>query len=508
MRALRFYFLVAACGGVLMALEILSSRLLSPHFGSSVYVWGSIISVFLAALSLGYVAGGQLADRFPSFAALGRLVVLAATLLGGLLLWGEPLVAALGRATGGSPAGTLLAAGVLFGPVSVLFGMVSPWAVRLAARDLDHLGHQAGRLYALSTAGSLLGTLACTFLLIPFLTLEQVLALLLALTAATGGVALLGPFSAGTARREGPALLLTVALLALAGSHARPRESYAGALYRRITPYQTLQVAEVDGERYLESDRVVQAGIRIADGKPALNYIRIAPAALLFKPDIERGLLLGLGAGSCARVMREVKPGMSFDYVEIDPAVPEVAGRFLGFAPAPGDVLTIDDARRFLRRSERRWDFIFADTYVGRAVPFHLATVEFFRLVRDRLTPDGVLALNLAGGLGSPFTRAMYRTLAEVFPQLYAFRAPRLTNVVVLATQEESRAPREALLAAARQLDAAAGLEVPATLMVEKLYLEVDLELLGAHLLTDELAPVERLVQISAGEDELLAPQR
>src|SRR5262245_1907664 len=103
MRAFRFYFVVAACGEVLMALEILSSRLLAPHFGSSVYVWGSIISVFLAALSLGYVAGGRLADRYPSFEALGRLILMAAFCLALLLLFGEAGARVLGRATAGSP---------------------------------------------------------------------------------------------------------------------------------------------------------------------------------------------------------------------------------------------------------------------------------------------------------------------------------------------------------------------------------------------------------------------
>src|SRR6476469_1242250 len=134
---LRFYWVVAVCGAVLMALEILSSRLLAPHYGNSVYVWGSIISVFLAALSLGYLWGGRLADRQPAMAAL------AAACEGVLLLFGPRLAAALAALTGGNPAGTLLATAVLFGPASVLLATVSPWAVRLAARDLGHLGNTA-----------------------------------------------------------------------------------------------------------------------------------------------------------------------------------------------------------------------------------------------------------------------------------------------------------------------------------------------------------------------------
>ncbi|MEE8277223.1 MAG: fused MFS/spermidine synthase, partial [Thermoanaerobaculia bacterium] len=158
----RFYWVVAVSGAIFMAFEILSSRILAPHFGSSVYVWGSIISIFLAALSLGYAWGGRLADRQPRMPILGRLITFAAVFQAVLLLWGVRLAGLLADLTGGSPAGTLLAASVLFGPTSILFGTVSPYAVRLAARDLAQVGNTAGRLYALSTLGSLAGTLVCT----------------------------------------------------------------------------------------------------------------------------------------------------------------------------------------------------------------------------------------------------------------------------------------------------------------------------------------------------------
>src|ERR1044071_9431568 len=197
---LRFYWVVAGCGAVLMALEILASRVLAPHFGNSVYVWGSIISVFLAALARGYLWGGRLADREPSLAALGRLIALAAVFEAVLLLAGPRLAAAFGEWTGHSPGGTLIAASVLFGPASLMLAAVSPYAVRLAARDISGLGNTAGRLYALSTLGSLAGTLGCTFLLIPFLNLPHILELLVGLTAATAIVAL-----GGSLRRELPA---------------------------------------------------------------------------------------------------------------------------------------------------------------------------------------------------------------------------------------------------------------------------------------------------------------
>lgn len=491
MRALRFYWVVAASGAVLMALEILSIRLLSPHFGSSVYVWGSIIGTFLAALSVGYAAGGRLADRYPTLPALGLVVTASAFFLALLLLFGESLVATFARVTGNAPAGTLLTSAVLFGPATVLLGMVSPYAVRLAARDLSHLGHTAGRLYALSAVGSLAGTLGCTFLLIPYLTLDQILGLLLAVTAVTALAAL-----AEELGRQWPATTLAATLTLLAVLHLPAGGSHPGKLYLRITPYQTLQVVEVDGIRYLQSDGVIQAGIRLADGGPGVAYTRLAPAAWLLNPEIREVLLLGLGGGNFATYLRTGRPELRFDYVEIDPAVPQVARRFLGFAEGPGDRLHVTDARTFLAGTDRRWDLILADTYIGRSVPFHLTTVEFFDLVRQRLKPGGVFAMNLAGGLGYPFPRAIYRTLAERLPTTYLFRAPRFSNLMVFATDGEVRLSSEELLARARDRDRQMSFELSLEEIVE-LRVEVDLELLDEPLLTDDFAPVERLIAVS-----------
>lgn len=495
MALFRFYWLVFVGGGVLMALEIISSRMLSPHFGSSVYVWGSIISTFLAALSLGYSIGGRLADRYPHLSALGRLLVAAAGCQALLLLTGESLVAWLGEATGGSPAGTLLTTAVLFGPLTVLLGMVSPWAIRIAAHDLDDLGHTAGRLYAVSTAGSLVGTLAATFLLIPYLQLGQILGILLGLTAITGALALIE-----APRREALPIALAALLVVLVVTRIRPVTSFDDVTYRRITPYQTLEIVERGGSRFLVSDNTLQAGIRLDDGSPALSYARLMPVAGLLKEDLETALLLGMGAGNSAYMLRRVFPDLEVDYVDIDPAVPQVATRFMRFEAGPNDRIHIRDARRFLATTDRQWDFILIDTYIGRSVPFHLTTTEFFGLVKSKLTQDGVLALNLASGLDQPFPKAIARTLSDHFQPVYAFKAPGLANVELFATRDGSPMGADEMLGRARELDLRVALELSATEIVESQLLELDVELQEAPLLTDAFAPVERLVVISTAE--------
>ena len=497
--AVRFYSIVTATGAVIMALEILSSRVLAPFFGNSVYVWGSIISVFLAALSLGYYWGGRLADREPRLALLGRLLAIAAAFLVLLLVWGTQLAGAVAKATGYSPAGTLVATTLLFGPPSVLLATVSPFAIRLATRDLAYLGNTAGRLFALSTGGSLFGTLACTFLLIPYLELRQIFGLLLLATAGTAVVALRGEL-----RREKPAAAATAlaALAALAGlvgdtSGGAARDT--GSLHTRLTAYQALEVIERDGIRFLRGDRAMQSALYVHNLEPALVYQRWQPAALLLNPEIDSVLVLGMGAGSTDRYLRQARPDLEADYVDIDPAVPEIAERFFSFEPGPLKRTHVVDARRFLTGTEKRWDYIYSDCYIGLAVPFHLTTAEFFDLVRRRLNPGGVLGINLAARMDAPFVRAMYRTVASRFGDALVFAVQGTSNTLVLASMEPVLMPREQMLERARELDRQWSFE-PTLEEIAAGRREVSLEEGEGLLLTDAYAPANHLVLLGRAE--------
>ncbi len=481
-----------------MALEILSSRVLAPFFGNSVYIWGSIISVFLAALSAGYYWGGRLADRQPRLPLLGRLLALAAAWIVLLLVFGTRLAGVVAAATGYSPAGTLVATTLLFGPPSVLLATVSPFAIRLATRDLSYLGDTAGRLFALSTAGSLFGTLACTFLLIPYLELRQIFGLLLLATSAAAAVALGGELRREKLAVTAAALSAVAALGGLAGwPGATARQ--AGTLHTRLTAYQALEVTERDGIRFLRGDRALQSAIRPADRLPALSYLRWLPAALLINPEIDSLLVLGMGAGASDRYLRQARPDLRADYVDIDPAIPEIAERFFFFRPGPLVRAHVADGRRFLANSEERWDYIYSDTYIGLGVPFHLTTAEFFDIARRRLTPGGVLGINLAADLEAPFARAMFRTVADRFGDALAFAVRGSGNTLVLASMRPVLMPRRQMIERGRELDRRWDFDPPlATLAASRL--EVSIEGDQGQLLTDAYAPANHLVLIGRAE--------
>jgi len=486
------------CGALLMALEILASRVLAPHFGNSVYVWGSIISVFLAAMSIGYFWGGRIADRRPDRVVLGRLILLAAVWIFALRLWSAEVARGLADATGATPTGTLLACVVLFGVPGVLFGTVSPYVIRLAADDLIRLGKTSGRIYALSTVGSLVGTLLCTFWAIPRFSVPVILAMLTLGTALTAAVAL----ARRSIRDAVLSALVGVAVLTAGGAGQATDQ---GVVAVRGTAYQTLEVFDRAGVRYLRSDRVTQGAYWLDSGEIASRYVDYATAMFLITPDAGRALAIGMGGGLLSKVLRRVAPEIEIDYAEIDPGVPEVAEAYGFWQPHPADRVHIGDGRRFLIDSEAQWDLIYVDAYIGRSVPFHLTTREFFSLARGHLAPGGTLALNLAAGIQDPFSLSLLHTLRRSFRTTLVFGVRGTGNVLVLGT--DLAQPSSELIMERAQAAADPGTRKRLLEVAERLVFW-EYEASGVVELSDDFAPAEHLVMLGERDYdlELLAP--
>jgi hypothetical protein len=171
---------VLAFGGgfVIMALELLGGRVLAPYFGSSIYVWGSIITVFMLSLALGYLIGGYVSVRRPSLERFSLLFVFGAMLTYPLVLYGEPLMRIVFEQIEDPRYGSLVAGATLFMLPTIVLGMISPYSVRLMVTEADHSGHVAGTLYFVSTLGSALGTLATSFYLVLWFEIDSILTIL------------------------------------------------------------------------------------------------------------------------------------------------------------------------------------------------------------------------------------------------------------------------------------------------------------------------------------------
>lgn len=186
MRTALAYVIAGWSGFFVMAVELLGGRLLAPTFGSSIYVWGAIITVFMLALSLGYLAGGRYSMNAPSVRRLGAILTIAALTVVPLLSFAEPMLDALSVAVPDPRFGSLLSAVVLFFVPTFFSGMVSPYAVRLLVQDRRSSGRHAGQLYFVSTFGSAAGTLLTSFYLVLLLEVNQILLGLLLVSTAIG----------------------------------------------------------------------------------------------------------------------------------------------------------------------------------------------------------------------------------------------------------------------------------------------------------------------------------
>jgi predicted membrane-bound spermidine synthase len=161
------YLVVFLSGAVLMGLELVGSRILAPYFGNSIFVWGALIAVFLIALSAGYYIGGMVADKWPKKRVLGEIVIISGLLVLAVKVGYSELNEWIFQTDFGYKLNPLIASTILFLPPGIGMGMVSPFAIRLSASRIDTIGNLAGKMYAVSTLGSIVGTLGTAFFLIP-----------------------------------------------------------------------------------------------------------------------------------------------------------------------------------------------------------------------------------------------------------------------------------------------------------------------------------------------------
>jgi spermidine synthase len=480
--------LVFVVGLSTLGAEIAAARLMAPFFGASTVVWANTIAVVLVALSVGYWFGGRLADRRPELSALCGLVVVASVLLGLVPVVAGPFlslsVEAFDRVSVGAFAGSLFGVLALVAVPVLLLGAVSPWAIRLRVASVEGSGETAGRMYAISTVGSLVGTFAAALGLIPWVGTQRtflILALLCALVAALG-----------LRRRWLLAPAAVAALIAI--PHGTVKAAGDGrVLYEADTTHQYARVLELpDGERHLELNegQAVHSLYRpgtVLTGNVWDGYL-VLPLAALGRPP-GRVAILGNGAGTTARAYGRYFPRTRIDGVEIDGELHDIGRRWFGLRDRPGLRLVTDDARPFLRRSRGRYDAIFVDAYRQPYIPFYLTTREFFALARDRLAPSGVLIVNAGHPEGSDrLERVLSTTVAEVFG--HVARDPIApANTLIAASQRP--------VTRGRLLDAARGLPCDLRPVAAAGAARLRPGLRGGEVYTDDRAPVEWLIDKS-----------
>lgn len=473
---------VVVSGIVSMGLEILAGRVLAPRFGSTIYTWGSIIGISMLALSLGYLHGGR-TSRDADFRDLERYLIYTTGYILFVMIAGELLLSAASGIPVPPRYASILPVTLLFGPPTYFLGYVSPYAAQLSSKESK--GEASGHFYAVGTAGSILGAFGTTFLLVPYMPIDQIYLLFAVLTT-------LPLLRHGKKLKSlTPLLMLVVGFLLLSNPPAA-----GNTVYTDSTVYQELRISDSDGVRTMYLDGQPQSAIYLNGSGYPWGYLDYFHMPFLMRDDVEDVLFIGGGGFVAPQEFAEM--GYNVDAVELDPGVVRAAREYFNLSETENLDVYTQDGRDYLQQTNETYDVIYLDAYRKSKVPFHMTTQEFMQLAHDRTDSRGVVVSNIistSSGPGSRFARAEYATIDSVFNSVYFFP----TRNTTLAQNIELVATKNGRLSQGTLLDRAEN--------YSRKDLSSEVSMLrnfsadGARVLTDNYAPVERLLNPLVGKD-------
>lgn len=415
-----YYLLTFLAGACIMTLELVAGRIIAPHLGVSLYTWTSVIGVVLAGISAGSFAGGWLADRFSPVRLLAAALILAGLCTAAVL----PALSAVMeiRWPPGWPPllKVFLPMALLFGIPSLILGVIAPVVYRILITDLGTTGRTAGRLAASHALGSIGGTFATGFYLIPAVGTRTIV-YAVAVTLAVLGVTVLP----GRPRVKTGFIVVFIATAVFLGSGPllatlRP----AGVVESAYYTIRILKQADPTGGiiKVLMLDRLLHSAAN-PERPDSLWYEQERIAAWLMSRSLgnrPNALFLGGGGYTLPCWMERHFPGAAVEVAEIDPAVTEAAFKHFIDNPLTRIVTHNLDARMVVKNlpSAKRYDFIYGDVFNDLSVPYQLTTREFFLALKNHLADNGLFVVNLVDKPDGPFLKAFAHTAAQVFPHV------------------------------------------------------------------------------------------
>lgn len=438
-------FFVFINGMAIMAIEMASSRFLAPYFGTSTIVWANIIGVIMCALALGYGLGGKISDIFPQKKNFYLCALLGASLLSLVPFLVDLVVSPLWGRILSLPfweiLGSFFVSILFFGLPVAFLAMLSPYAVRIASTDTEHVGSIAGRLSAWATVGSILGVYGSTFYTIPFWGVRETL---WACACILMVLALVGLWGERGKKAHMLVLFIPVIGIFFSGAVRAPFLAQAKSLVEKETLYQHVRVTENgEGDRFLLFNE--GGGIQsVFFPKKLLTgfYYDYYPLFQFQKHLVEKKelsvLIIGYAGGTIGKLLHAITPksvSLHIDGVEIDPEVSLISEQYMGVLPTERTLYT-QDGRSFLKQyPDKSYDIIIIDAYTREQyIPPHLITKEFFSEVATHINKNGRVLLNInAKDMTSPLLQTTSNTLTEAFSHVDLFPVPRSYNYILSA---------------------------------------------------------------------------
>ncbi len=438
------YLGVFSAGAATLAVELSASRLLGNYFGSSNLVWAVIIGLILIYLSIGYSIGGKWADRSPKYETFFVILIWAALFIGIIPLASRPILkfasSAFDRMQTAAMIGSFLSVLLLFSIPITLLGTASPFAIRLALENNKEAGQTAGRIYAISTAGSFIGTFLPVLILIPTIGTYRTF---ISISSFLMVVCLIGIWATVSPRKMMvylwmPLLLLILSLIGLRGFDKQAQ----GILFEKESAYNYIQVQQINNYHILRLNE--GQGIHSIFHPTQLDFhsyweqILSAPffnPAPINQDQIERIAILGLAGGTSANQIRVAYPQTIVDGYEVDREIINAGFNYFGLTDNLLNIY-IEDARWGITHNDNKYQVINVDAYDPPYIPWHLTTQEFFTEVFDHLSDDGVMVINVARIFEDRgLLHSLFQTIDSVFPSTYIVDIPDTFNSMIFATK-------------------------------------------------------------------------
>ena len=424
MKKYQLELIIFFAGIITMAFELAGSRVLGPYFGASIFIWTSLIGIIMGSLSVGYWAGGQISIQRSDLKVLSMLL-----LFGGISIFltafGHDYI--LKRVVKYIPdfrLQVIMSSAILFGPASVFMGAVLPYAVKLKINTVESSGVVVGRLYALSTIGSIAGTFLSGFVLLP---LFGFLNIMFSLT----GILLLFSFWIFFTGKTKVYLAITIFSIFLVSTvwiKTYTKEvDYIDkdTQYNRIFIYNTMDKPTGRPVKMLAVNNEHSSAMFLDGEGLVFEVLKYYHLVKHFNPDFKSSLMIGGSGYAFPKDYLRKYPGATMDVVEIDPELTHLAYKYFELPHNPRLRIFHEDGRTFINRGKKKYDAFFMDAYKSMiTVPFQLTTKEAIQGIYDILNDDGVVLANLISTLShknNAFLRTELATYKSVFPQVYLF---------------------------------------------------------------------------------------
>lgn len=438
---------VFLCGAVVMIFELVGSRVLGPYFGTSIFVWTSLIGIILGSLSFGYYFGGKIADKKTDLNGLSLIIFLAAASIGLTIFIKDFLLAGLQINFTDIRLASVLASLILFSPTSILLGMVSPYTVKLKIENLNTSGSTVGNLYAISTAGSIVGTFLSGFYLIPYFGTNKLL-IILSIILILNSLAL--SIKTYTKIKITVFIFATIGWFAINGLHYMSLQNDfidIDTAYNRIWIYNHLDLATNKTVKIMGINNENHSSMFLNSDELVNEYTKYYHLVKHFNLNFKTALMFGGAGYSYPKDFLIKYPEATIDVVEIDPKITDLAKKYFNLEENPRLTIYHEDGRVYLNKTLKKYDAIFGDAFSSRySIPYQLTTEEAVQKKYNILNNNGIVILNIISAIDGErgeFLRAEYATYKNIFPQVYLFpvrdksNGEEVQNIILIALKSK-----------------------------------------------------------------------